>query len=298
MHINISTSSRAFRWRPGCWLRISGSDAFTFLQGQFTNDLRELERQPAVYGLWLNLKGKVLADSFVLRAPGPDAFWVGSYFSTAAAIRERLEGFVIADDVGIEDLTAGWAGVSVVGPEAGILRDERPQAGVIFPGRRGVGGAVEWVFPLEAAGTVEARLKGAEAVPATEVERWRIAARIPAVPADLGPADLPNEGGLETSAISYTKGCYLGQEVMARLKSMGRVRRRLLPVRGEGGSIPELPAKLFGPVRQVGELRSAVRGAEEGYLGLAMLSLPNLTPAMPLALAPEAAPTLRLLEES
>ena len=162
MHINSPTSSQMFHWRPAGWLRISGPDAFDFLQGQLTNDLRELERQPAVYGLWLNLKGKVLADSFVLRATEPDVFWVGSYFSPAAVIQERLEGFIIADDVVVEDATAGWAGVSIMGPTAGKLQDEPPLVGVIFPGRRGMGDGIEWVFPLAAAETVAAVKDGSE----------------------------------------------------------------------------------------------------------------------------------------
>src|SRR4051794_18742813 len=112
MPINFSTSRSVFRWKPACWLRVTGEDAFTFLQGQFTNDLRELERSAAVYGLWLTLKGKVLADSFILKAQAPAGFWIGSYFSPAAVIQQRLDSYIIADDVQIEDVTGEWAGLS------------------------------------------------------------------------------------------------------------------------------------------------------------------------------------------
>jgi hypothetical protein len=128
------------------------------------------------------------------------------------------------------------------------------------------------------------------------MERMRIAARIPAVPADVGPTDLPNEGGLEADAISYTKGCYLGQEVMARLKSMGQVRRRLLRVRGTGASLPALPAPVFRGARQVGELRSAVSDEAAGWIGLAMVSLMHLTPGAELAFAPDSSTALRLID--
>ena len=107
-----------YRWQPAAWLRVVGPDAFAFLQGQFTNDLRELEKSPAVYGLWLNQKGRVLADSFVLRGRVAEEFWVGSYFSPAAVIRERLESYIIADDVTIADETAAWSGVTLTGPNA------------------------------------------------------------------------------------------------------------------------------------------------------------------------------------
>src|SRR5476649_1286814 len=95
-------------WQPAAWLRVRGPDAFVFLQGQFTNDLRELDHVAAVYGLWLNQKGRVLADGFVLCGKEPAEFWVGSYFSPAAVIKKRLESHLIADDVAITDETAAW----------------------------------------------------------------------------------------------------------------------------------------------------------------------------------------------
>ena len=276
-----------FAWKPAAWLRVTGADSFAFLQGQFSNDLRGLEAGGAVYGLWLNHKGRVLADSFVLRGKGgPEEFWVGSYFSAAAAIRERLEAFIIADDVVVEDETERWAGVTWFGAEEGKLG---ASGGFVFRGRRGAEACWEVVAPLGETGP------GAW-LTAEEMERRRIAAGIPAVPRDIGPGELPNEGGLETAAISYTKGCYLGQEVMARLKSMGQVRRRLLRVKGAGVG-PALPAELFQGERRVGELRSAAAdGTEAGFVGLALVTLLNLRAGEPLALAANGEGAIQILD--
>jgi folate-binding protein YgfZ len=283
-------------WRPAAWLHVRGSDAAGFLQGQFTNDLRSTAEGQAVYGLWLNVKGKVLADSFVVRGPATDEFWVGSYFSTAAVIRERLESFVIADDVAIEDVTAGWAGLALLGEGAietlGVARD----GGFAFRGRRAREGSAEWVFPIKLLDEVRAQLNGLSELDEGEVTRRRILAGIAAVPADVGPGDLPNEGGLDVEAISYTKGCYLGQEVMARLKSMGQVRRRLLRVAGTGEKIPTLPAALFLGERKVGELRSAVRDGAGGFIGLAMISIMHVTAGAMLAFEADGAPAVRVAE--
>ena len=296
MSINIPTLAGFFRHQPACWVQASGPDAANFLQGQCTNDLKALGKIPVVYGLWLNVRGKVVADSFVLRGTEPDTFWIGSYRSPAAVIVERLEAFIIADDVTLEDATASWSAVSVIGPEGeGRLKASGPTEGFIFPGRRIAGGGVEWIFPAAMAATVGERLAGLPEMAAVDLERARIAAAIPSVPMDLGPGDLPNEGGLETDAISFTKGCYLGQEVMARLKSMGRIRRRLLRVRGSG-AIPPRPARLFAQGRAIGELRSAIGEGADGWIGLALLSLVNLAPKAELALAADAAPTVRLLD--
>jgi folate-binding protein YgfZ len=283
MPINISTYPAVFPWRPAAWLRVSGDDAADFLQGQFTNDLRGLAggRGTAAcsvaYGLWLSVKGKAIADSFVLRGSGANEFWIGSYFSLAAVIRARLESHIIADDVVVEDQTSAWAGLSVFGELENILSERVTNAaGFVFNGRRGRSQGWELVFPVAEA-PVGAHIAGAT-LDDESMERFRIGAGIPAIPRDVGPADLPNEAGLEADAISYSKGCYLGQEVMARLKSMGQVRRRLLRVRGKGEVWPALPAAVFVGTRQVGELRSAVGDGAGGWIGLAMLSLLHLTP--------------------
>lgn len=275
---SLELKSGFFVWKPGCFLRVSGADSLTFLQGQFTNDLRALDVLGAKYGLWLNHKGRVLGDSFIVRVK--DAFWIVSYHSAAATIRERLEAYIIADDVVVEDLTADWIGVTMLGSTAQVSFATLPDA-VSFPGRRGQPSVTEWLLPVASLAAARALLSVATEISAVEIERLRVAARIPAVPIDIGPGELPNEGGLDQDAISYTKGCYLGQEVMARLKSMGQVRRRLLPVRGTG-EFPPLPAVLFQSGRRVGEVRSAV-SLSGGIRGLALLSLLHVDAAKKLS---------------
>ena len=94
------------------------------------------------------------------------------------------------------------------------------------------------------------------------------------MPEDVGASDLPNEGGLETVAVSYTKGCYLGQEVTNRLKTMGQVRRRLHVVQGNG-AVPAPHTEIYQQGRKVGEIRSAAQSGD-GFAALAMLTLLQL----------------------
>ncbi|HUR58033.1 MAG TPA: hypothetical protein VM029_10020, partial [Opitutaceae bacterium] len=143
MTINSTTCSGVFWWKPAAWLRLTGPDAANFLQGQFTNDLRAHETRSAVYGLWLTVKGKVVADSFVVRGMQADEFWIGSYFSPAATIRERLESHIIADDVVIEDATADWNAVSIFGDELPADAAQREAGEFVFPGRRGATASTE-----------------------------------------------------------------------------------------------------------------------------------------------------------
>lgn len=254
-----------------------------------------------MYGLWLTIKGKVLADSFVLRAQEPDTFWVGSYFSLVAAIRERLEAFIIADDVTIEDETDRWAAVSLLGGapagSSGAAVGHGGANAVAFSGRRTRGATTELIYPVASELEIAGMWAGRAELDAAQMERERIADGVPAVPRDVGQGDLPNEAGLDAEAISYVKGCYLGQEVMARLKSMGQVRRRLLRVRGVGAVPATLPAALFVGARQVGDVRSAIDDGAGGWIGLAMLSLMHLSAAGGvLALAAEAPAEVRLID--
>lgn len=281
-------------------LRISGPDSNTFLQGQFTQDLR----RPAgacSYGLWLNQKGKVIADSFVLRVAENDHL-VWAPRTSAAVLRERLESYLIADEVEIVDATAVHGALAIWGVGAaaiGARFGAVPEAGAF------AAAANEFIFRARfSAGDnfvcvtadVEGLRRELAALGATEAERdtleaYRIAAGLPAVPDDIGPNDLPNEGGLDADAISYTKGCYLGQEVMSRLKNLGQVRRRLFVIEGDGE-----PPAAHAPVRQgekqVGETRSSAR-VGSGFVAMAMLSLVNLDRAAPLALADGRALRLR-----
>jgi folate-binding protein YgfZ len=296
---------RIHTYRPATLLSVTGDDAAAFLQGQFTNELRQ-PAGAAVYGLWLNQKGKVLADSQVLKL-AENEFKVASTASPVTVIQPRLEQYIIADDVLLTDETAQVHGLTVVGPHSGeIIRQvcgAAPRPGqflqtdgmLVFAGRRTRGENFEIMGPGNSLGEMKAKLLGLGGLAATaaEMESARILDGIPSVPQDLGPGDLPGEGGLEDEAISYTKGCYLGQEVMARLKNLGQVRRRLHVIQGPGRP-PAEPAPLYQGEQMVGQVRSAaVQGNE--FSALAMLSLVKLRPGAGLSLTPAVEPTIRIL---
>jgi len=292
----ISAKAILFDYRTGTLLRVAGEDAFNFLQGQFTNELRQPPGS-ATYGLWLNQKGKILADSIVLGISEKE-FLIASESSPAAVIRQRLEDYIVADDVVLVDETASTHGLLLGGTQAGAII--KPLLGAVpspgrfirkdeilgYGGRRLPGESFELLGPGKVLAEIRRQLvaSGVIEVEAAEIEFARISAGIPGVPADLGPGDLPNEGGLEDAALSYTKGCYLGQEVMARLKNLGQVRRRLHVVRGRGIP-PAAHTALFQGEKKVGELRSAASRKDE-FVAWAMLSMINFNAAHGISLEP------------
>jgi len=300
------------RWNPGARLEVRGSDAATFLQGQFTNDLRRPAPGGCTYGLWLNQKGRVLADSFVLER-GSNAFEIVSLSSPAAGIRERVEAYIIADDVELADVTPGVAGWIVSGPVLDHVKIARPEVGafvasdeaVVFRAR--ATGTPNWylVAGPESAAAWADRLAALERESETTgrtrdwLQRERIAAGLPEIGTDLGPGDLPNEGGLEHEAISFTKGCYLGQEVMARLHNLGQVRRRLFVVESHGdASLPPPSAELFKGEKRVGDLRSVAPSAVGPAPALAMVHTTHVSAGDELAGAPNGTPVLRVLRRA
>jgi folate-binding protein YgfZ len=237
----------------------------------------------AIYGLWLNQKGKVVADSVILRRAETD-FLLVSVCSAATLIMQRLEQYIIADDVVLQNETERNFGLAIWGEGCGELLNRAfgtvPAAGrflrkgdlLILPGHRTKEENYELVGPemVLSAWLKEFIDQGGVEVNTDEAEFARIAAAIPSVPQDIGPTDLPNEAGLETTAISFTKGCFLGQEVMARLKNMGQVRRQLSRLRGTG-PVPKGGTLLYQGVKQVGEIRS-VASVGDGFIALAMLT--------------------------
>ncbi len=292
------------------WLRVTGEDAATFLQGQCTQEVHKMMAGEARPALWLTIKGRVLGESLVVRGAG-GVWWLWSAHTEGAALKTRLEDFIIADDVTVEDLggSGAWEQVTLAGEHAeGWLRGalggvEPPVAGawvelgggVLLAGRRGLVRVWDWVKPAGggvAPGWADAGLGG---LTEGALERSRLAAGVPAIPGEFGPMDLPQEAGLETVAISFNKGCYLGQEVMARLHAMGQVRRRLLRVSGAGQPPAAGTGLLAGSTgKRTGEVRAAVDDGRGGWLGLAMVNLLGLDGGADLAIEPDATRSVRM----
>lgn len=272
-----------YKYSPRAHLLVSDEDAADFLQSQFTNELRPLEAGRCSYGLWLDVKGKVLGDSVVL-CEDAQRFRVLSPSSQGQVIADKLQQHIIADDVELElqpdctayaligDAAAGaLEGLGLPVPEPGRFVE---QAGVlIYCGRRSTCPAYELVCltPSAADELLEGLNRSAVSwVDEARIQMERLAAGYPLVPQEIGPGDLPGEGGLEQDAISFTKGCYLGQEVVARMHNLGRPQRGLFLLEG-AEAVPELPIALYNAdEKAVGELRSAYQvGA--GWRGVGIL---------------------------
>ncbi|HEX9781134.1 MAG TPA: folate-binding protein [Opitutaceae bacterium] len=284
-------------WKqPGARLSIHGPDAAAFLQGQFSNDLRRGVGS-VTYGLWLNHKGKVLADSFVLRR-GENHFEVVGLTSEPGVIAGRLDAFIIADDVTVEDAGSSAEMLSIAGPGAAGALEQLgfavPAEGMfidahgacVFRGR--LAGRTDCWHVLgdhTSAGAVREKLKmtantsNARQVGKVTMDRLRILDGVPEIPADVGPNDLPQEGALESEGLSFTKGCYLGQEVMARLHNLGKVRRRLFVVRFDNpGGLVGTGTSLHLGARKLGEIRGCAPDGDESTVALAMLATHGLKP--------------------
>ncbi|NBB79880.1 MAG: hypothetical protein GVY36_10610 [Verrucomicrobia bacterium] len=265
-----------YAYRPMASFAVSDEDAAEFLQSQFSNELQPFKAGRATYGLWLDVKGKVLGDSVVL-CHGESRFHVLSESSDGEAIRAHLERHVIADDVEIEPAE----GEPVFELSAGAcakLELNLPEAGWFIETEYGyLSHAPESSYLLMAesnakAGALRMRLADLDCRELSASARGllRIASGRPLIPLEIGAADLPGEGGLERDAVSFTKGCFLGQEVVARMHNLGQARRRLFVVTGEGEA-PDLPLPVYNEhSKAVGEVRSAYEQGE-GWRGVALL---------------------------
>ena len=301
----------AYFSKPAAWLRVYGEDVAEFLQGQFSNDLGQMIVGSSVYGLWLNHKGKVLADSSVLKTE-EEVYQLFSYFSEPIILKQRLEKYIIADDVEVLDQTEEMASVSLWGEnveralkglELEIPTDgsfSKLGDGVVLMSRRSSQPGVDLIVDKEATPRLKERIKGMEESGLLAIAdegaamRERIVSGIPAVPRDVGAEDLPQEGGLGENAVSYTKGCYLGQEVMARLRSMGKVRRTLAQIRSSE-SIAS-PCDLYVGDKVVGELRS-LAWKEPNGIGFAMVSTHKLGDACELSIEAGGPTIVTLMKE-
>lgn len=204
-------------------LEFRGPDAQRFLNGQVTQDVRKLSGgKISLPACVTDAKGKLQFRVWITESPN-GALWVEAPAGTADALEARLTRYLIADDVEVANLTGKYALVHLIGPST------TPPPGVIAreSSRFGKAGADWWCL---ADADVELPL-GTTLLFGEEFEAFRIANKIPQWGGELMEGILPPEAGLDRTDISYQKGCYVGQEVISRIKSAGKVNQRLVQLK-------------------------------------------------------------------
>ena len=199
-----------------CVFRFTGTDRFRYLNGQVTNDLAKAAKDRAIYACVATAKGKLEGDLFLAPHPDGQSFWVDGPGELREALLARLEKFIIADDVAVEDLTAEVAIWHVLGQE--------PPATAGWNRRANRFGTEGWDVVATAGADP---LRGFAALDPAAVEEFRLACGVGIWGRELGPEVLPQEAQLQDRAVDFHKGCYVGQEVISRIKSVGKVNREL-----------------------------------------------------------------------
>lgn len=236
---------------------VEGPDAGSFLHGLLSNDLVGLPPGGSTEALMLDARGRVRALVRVLRE-GPEAFTLVVDPQLAEELRSDLDRYHFSEDLDIlgpEPVeTVLWLDGATPAPPAAGLPGPLPNSRLLLTD--------------DPAATI-AELDLPEAS-AEGVERARIAAGAPRVGIDTGPTTLVQELHLQDRAVSFTKGCYLGQETVARAQFRGKVNRALVRVRLDG-PLPPVGAELEWEGRPVGTLTSIAATPDLGTIGLAIV---------------------------
>jgi folate-binding protein YgfZ len=251
---------------------LTGPDRRSFLQGLVTNDLASLEAGDGVYAAWLTPQGRMIADVNAIELG--DALLMDVPRDLTPALLTRLDESIFAEDVAVADASAEWGQVAIAGPEAETIVNAVGRASTIVPWRADGLGVSLFELYVKAAEmpAVQAALgaAGAKPVGVDAAETFRIEAGIPRWGLDLDEDTIPLEAGIESRAVSFTKGCYVGQEVIVRVlhRGGGRVARRLVPLDLPGTSADGLPARgaaLTSDGRQAGRLTSVAWSPRAGH---------------------------------
>ena len=253
-------------------LLVSGDEAAEFLQGQLTNDVESLAAGEGCYAALLSHKGKLRADMRVLR--GQDWIWIDAEPIARPPLVHLLEIYSLGRDVRWQDASAERAILSLIGPGARATLDqaaaEREHAFV--DGEHGLyvttDLGVDVICEADDVAAVRQALD-VEPVEPQAAECLRIESGRPRLGLDMDADTIPQEAGINERAVSFTKGCYVGQETVARLHYKGKPNRRLRGLR-----LSE-PATTGEPIvlgeRQVGTVGSACVSPALGPIALALL---------------------------
>jgi len=262
---------------------LAGTDRVRFLHGQVTNDVKGLGVGEGCYAALITGKGKMQSDMNIYCLP--EELLLDFEPGLTAIISERLQKYVIADDVQIIDVAPNYGLLSVQGPKAesviravgigddlpakpfGFVRKPETDFGeihVMNQSRLGGGGfdllaATDQVKALKKQLVSAAKSAGGCECGSEAFEIARIEAGIPRFGADMDESINPLEAGLETRAISFSKGCYIGQEVISRIRTYSEVAKALRGLRlvDDLKSLPRKGDKLFHDGKEAGFVTSA-----------------------------------------
>ncbi len=278
-------------------IRVTGEDRARLLHAMASNHVQQLEPGQGCYAFFLNAQGRILADAAILALAGE--FLLDTEPESRAFLVEHLDKYIIADDVTLEDATDSTACIGVEGPEAAAALG---RAGAPVPGapygheawgdRRVAAAAVTGApgfriyAPREGRDALVSELQaaGAAAASADDARTVRIELGKPRVPDELANR-LPHEAQV-LSGVHFNKGCYLGQEIVERVRSRGGVHRFLVRLSAAGGDAPAPGTRITSDGKEVGEITSAA--ASPGGAGIAALGYVRLD-ALPAGAPLEAA---------
>jgi folate-binding protein YgfZ len=260
-------------------LLLKGSEAAEYLQGQLTNDVEALAPGEGCYAALLDRKGHMQADMRVLRL-ADDEIWIDTEPEALDAARRHLEMYKIGREVTLEDVSEERSILSLIGPRSAELAGspalpEHSSEPASIEGLECIAvGTAFGVDLISAAGDSE-RLRaalaaaGAPEVGPDAVEILRIEAGTPRFGSEMDRATMPAEAGIVAAAVNFEKGCYIGQETVARLHYKGKPNRRL---RGLRLSAPAQPgAALSLAEKEVGRLGGSCVSPVHGPIALAIV---------------------------
>jgi len=262
-------------WRAK--ITVTGSDRVRWLNGMATNNVRDLVPGHGVYAFLLNAQGRIQADLYVFQRG--ESLLVDTERGQREKVLQLFDHYIIADDVEIADISDKLTALGLTGPES---RSVLERAGIAVPDlahlqftdvvwqqdtitllRSGEEARESWQIWIDAKhsgelwdGLRDALVKaGARPTGTTALNLFRISRGIPQFGVDIRERDLPQETG-QARALNFTKGCYLGQEIVERIRSRGAVHRQFMSFVIEG-SLPEPGAKILTEEKEVGEITSS-----------------------------------------
>lgn len=294
-------------------LEVTGAERIPYLQRMLTQDLKPLQSGPgAVRSFWLNRKGRIDADMLVVETG--ERLLIELDAAVAPSVASALMQFVFSEDVQVIDATDRWARFEIHGPGSIALLESSgvgadPSLGIVHARRDmcgvpGIACAVPrdradeaWSRLLAAGGSAGAATGAAAASAAPGRQRarpcgWlafniaRIEGGSPLFMVDFGTASLPHETSLIESRVSFTKGCYLGQEVVARMQSLGKPKQVIVAFKASRDALPSGGAQVFtrrddgGIGDEVGVVTSSALSPMLGAapIGLATLRMAHAAP--------------------